>query len=543
MARLVIVRNGAAYQPVPGDTVVAANDVPSWAARVGPLRALLRYREAAIMTPTLAHMGRPFALALVARAATHGPVYIADEAGQRRSIGAADLARWAGQVAAEPLLRRSFVRSVAANVDAEFARLGGPRRRFDAAGFCAFLRTDLSFAVRAGGSVGHIAGVINNLARFGARPVFITTDRVPTVDESIETHLVGTSERFWNAAELPTFVMDDEFGRVAARVLDARPPGWIYQRHSLNNFAGVRLARRFSVPLVVEYNGSEIWVSRHWSGRPLKYEALSVRIEMLNFAAADLVLVVSDPIRCELVDRGVSADKVLVNPNGVDPDAYSPAVDGSGVRARYELGQSLVFGFIGTFGAWHGAEVLAEAYNRLAARRPDLRGSTRLLFIGDGPRLPATRAIVDAGPAPANVRFTGLVAQRDGPAHLAACDVLVSPHVPNVDGSPFFGSPTKLFEYMAMGRPIVASDLAQIGDVLAHGDTAWLVEPGSVESLERGMEALADGAPLREALAARARAAAVARHSWRQHTRRVLDALAEVADATPLTPAAPAATR
>ena len=58
--------------------------------------------------------------------------------------------------------------------------------------------------MRAGGSVGHIAGVVNNLAHFGVRPVFITTDRVPTVDQSIETHLVGTAERFWNAAELPT---------------------------------------------------------------------------------------------------------------------------------------------------------------------------------------------------------------------------------------------------------------------------------------------------------------------------------------------------
>ena len=337
--------------------------------------------------------------------------------------------------------------------------------------------------------------------------------------------------------------MDDEFGRFAAHVLEARPPGFIYQRHSLNNFVGVRLARRFGVPLVVEYNGSEIWVSRHWSGRPLKYETLSVRIEALNFAAADLVVVVSDPIRHDLIARGVSADKVLVNPNGVDADMYSPAVDGSSVRARYDLGTSLVFGFIGTFGAWHGAEVLATAYNRLVVRRPDLRQATRLLFIGDGPRLPATRAIVDAGPAPANVRFTGLVAQREGPAHLAACDLLISPHVPNVDGSPFFGSPTKLFEYMAMGRAIVASDLAQIGDVLAHGDTAWLVEPGSAESLERGMERLADSAPLRGALSAHARAAAVTRHSWREHTRRILDALIEVAGATPRTPALPAATR
>ena len=55
--------------------------------------------------------------------------------------------------------------------------------------------------------------------------------------------------------------------------------------------------------------------------------------------------------------------------------------------------------------------------------------------------------------------LTGLVPQEDGPEHLAACDILASPHVPNADGTPFFGSPTKLFEYMAMGKGIVASNL------------------------------------------------------------------------------------
>jgi glycosyltransferase involved in cell wall biosynthesis len=519
------VRNGAVHRPLPDDIVVTAAEIGSWTLRGGPLRAILAHREAAVVTPALCQAGRPFALALLARASSRGPVYLLDEAGERKPILVRELARWMREIAAEPMLRGSLVRAVRAEVDRAFASLGAERRVFDPARGCAFLRTDLSFGIRAGGSVAHIAGVINNLSHCGIRPIFITTDRVATVDAAIETHLVCASERFWSYRELPSLVMDDAFRRRAEGVLDRRPPGFIYQRHSLNSFAGVRLARRYGVPLVVEYNGSEVWVSRHWSGRPLKYEALSVRIEDLNFAAADLVVVVSAPIRADLIARGVPRDKVLVNPNGVDVDMYSPAVDGSAVRARHGLATRLVYGFIGTFGAWHGAEVLADAYNRLTARRPDLRDATRLLFIGDGPRHARVRAIADAGPAPGNVVFTGLVPQADGPAHLAACDVLVSPHVPNSDGTPFFGSPTKLFEYMAMGRAIVASDLDQLGMVLKHGDTAWLVQPGDAASLEHGMERIADDAALRHALGARARMAAVGCHSWRHHTQRIVDTL------------------
>jgi glycosyltransferase involved in cell wall biosynthesis len=123
------------------------------------------------------------------------------------------------------------------------------------------------------------------------------------------------------------------------------------------------------------------------------------------------------------------------------------------------------------------------------------------------------------------VHFAGLVDQGDGPQHLAACDILASPHVPNADGTPFFGSPTKLFEYMAVGRAIVASDLDQIGDVLKHGTTALLVPPGDPRTLAAGLSRLIDDEQLRAALGAAARREAVAHHTWRAHVRRTIAAL------------------
>jgi glycosyltransferase involved in cell wall biosynthesis len=69
---------------------------------------------------------------------------------------------------------------------------------------------------------------------------------------------------------------------------------------------------------------------------------------------------------------------------------------------------------------------------------------------------------------------------------LDACDILVSPHIPLADGSDFFGSPTKIFEYMAMGKGIVASRLGQIGEVRGMMRRA-LVEPGNVPELARAI--------------------------------------------------------
>jgi glycosyltransferase involved in cell wall biosynthesis len=128
--------------------------------------------------------------------------------------------------------------------------------------------------------------------------------------------------------------------------------------------------------------------------------------------------------------------------------------------------------------------------------------------------------------------LTGAVDHERVPRLLDACDVLASPHVPLEDGSEFFGSPTKLFEYMAMGKGIVASRLGQIGEVLADGETALLVEPNDARQLSEAIQRLAASSDLRARLGAAARREAVARHTWAHNAGRVLEAYRSWAEET-----------
>jgi len=120
--------------------------------------------------------------------------------------------------------------------------------------------------------------------------------------------------------------------------------------------------------------------------------------------------------------------------------------------------------------------------------------------------------------------FAGHVQHERVPALLDACDILLSPHVPLEDGSDFFGSPTKLFEYMAMGKGIVASRLGQIGEVLADEETALLTEPADAPQLAAAILRLSSSRELRERLGAAARHASIAKHTWKHNAQRVLDA-------------------
>jgi glycosyltransferase involved in cell wall biosynthesis len=115
-----------------------------------------------------------------------------------------------------------------------------------------------------------------------------------------------------------------------------------------------------------------------------------------------------------------------------------------------------------------------------------------------------------------------MVSHHQVAAYLDASDILVSPHVPLPDGRPFFGSPTKLFEYMAMGKAIVASRLDQLAEVLKHNDTALLVNPGDVKQLMDAILLLSQDKRLRNKLGTRAREVAIAQHTWRNNVARVL---------------------
>jgi glycosyltransferase involved in cell wall biosynthesis len=230
--------------------------------------------------------------------------------------------------------------------------------------------------------------------------------------------------------------------------------------------------------------------------------------------------VVSEPLRHQVLAFGVAPAKILVNPNGVDVSQFRPRAAGAVVRQRLGLESAVVIGFSGTFGVWHGIPTLVQSMRQVLAARPDVR----FLLVGDGP----LRELIDRTAVDARVCLTGMLPHAQMPEHLAACDILVSPHGRQADGGEFFGSPTKLFEYMAAGRPIVASSVGQIAQVLEHEVSALLVPAEDPDALAAAILRLVADASLRARLGQVARLHAETKHTWRQNAERLLASLAPV---------------
>ncbi len=391
----------------------------------------------------------------------------------------------------------------------------------------ALLRTEFWFGVKAGGSVSHVAGVLTGMRRLGLQPRLWTTSLVPGLPPEIPQAELRPAPRPALVEEAAMAGFNRTVIRRLAGELRAFAPAVVYQRHGLFSLAGLALARSLGVPAVLEVNASEVWAREAWSR--LQFGRLARRMERTAFRRADRLVLISEELVPTVLELGGSRDRMVVNPNGVDVERFDPADRGESVRR--ELGvpaEAVLCGFVGTFHRWHGVLFLAGLIPELVKRRPDLH----FLFIGDGDLRPRTQASLAEAGAAAHARFTGLMSPDRVPDHLAACDILLSPHLPFEDGTPFFGSPTKLFEYLAAGRPVVASRLGQIGRIVEDGRMGRLVPPGDGEAFGAAILELASDPESRAAMGREARRAAETRYTWEANARRALSGLIALPETT-----------
>ncbi len=369
-----------------------------------------------------------------------------------------------------------------------------------------------------GGALTHVTGFLSGLVQEGARCVVFSGR---PLQAACDVHHLSGSRHLHLFREAATLSYNIRFISAARKLLVQKRARLLYQRHGRFMFAGALLSRLMGIPLVLEYNGSEDWIAKHWD--PARFSPWLRLCERVSVKAASLIVVVSNPLKQPLMEVGVPADRILVNPNAVDPDWFYPHCGGA--KLRPDLGfraEDIVVCFVGTFSYWHGVAVLEQAIRSLLDKAQPAGGQLKFLLVGDGLLAAQLRNALEPYARRGLVTFTGAIPHRSVRACLDAADILVSPHVRMPGGSPFFGSPTKLFEYMAMGKPIAASALDQIAEILEHGRTALLVKPGDAPELAEAIQRLASDAQLRIELGRNAREIALARHTWRQNARRVL---------------------
>jgi len=306
--------------------------------------------------------------------------------------------------------------------------------------------------------------------------------------------------------ELPSDRAAREQAAIAAnadlkRILEAHEPlQVIYERYSLWSFAAMEYARDTNKIGILEVNAPLVEEQQQF--RTLIDQPGAERVTRRVIAAARTIIAVSNEVANWVRQYCKDLEKVHVVPNGVNPDRFpddqTPYLQNSP--------DTFTVGFLGTLKPWHGLPLLISAFDLLYTEDP----TWRLLIVGDGPALGEIVRQKEASAWKDAIHLTGPVRPEDVPGMLASMDVAAAPY----PAGKFYFSPLKLYEYMAAGLPIVASNVGQICDVIQHEINGLLSPAGDTTALAENLKRIRLDHELRKRLGRSARTTALLKHTW-----------------------------
>ncbi|MGA8398913.1 MAG: glycosyltransferase family 4 protein [Stellaceae bacterium] len=283
-------------------------------------------------------------------------------------------------------------------------------------------------------------------------------------------------------------------------------PDCVYERYNLFFFGGVALKFLRGLPLYLEVN-APLADERAAHGN-LAMTRLARVLERWVWRKADRLYPVTKVLADYAVTLGVRRDAITINPNGVDLGQYTASPVESASSGTVTLG------FVGFLRPWHGVEsvisMLAEWQDA-----PDFH----LVIVGEGPARQQLESLARATRIAGKVTFLGLVPRDRLTAVIRGFDIALQP------SAVAYASPLKLFEYMALGRAIVAPDQPNIRELLTHDRTALLFAPDNRDALRNAVARLVYRPQMRRQLGDAARLALIERdYTWCGNARRIVAA-------------------
>ena len=288
----------------------------------------------------------------------------------------------------------------------------------------------------------------------------------------------------------------------------------ILHAHSpaLNALAALHAGKRFGIPVVYEVRA--FWEDAavdHGTSRAggARYR-LTRAMETYALQRVQAVTTICEGLRGDIVARGIAADKVTVIPNAVDIEKFSVgATPDAQLKTHLGLGGARVLGFLGSFYAYEGLDLLIQALPRLLARAPDIR----LLLVGGGPQETQLKQLAQTLNVADKIVFTGRVAHDQVNRYYDLVDVLVYPrHSMRLTE---LVTPLKPLEAMAQGRLLAASDIGGHRELIRDGETGVLFRAEDPQALADKVLALLDDKARWPALRAAGRHFVETERNWR----------------------------
>lgn len=288
-------------------------------------------------------------------------------------------------------------------------------------------------------------------------------------------------------------------------------PHFIYERYGLYGWAGIKLAREFSIPIIVEVNS---FLAEKEKNR-LHFSRLAKSLETAILKRAEAICCPSKIMRSLLVERGIREEKILVTPNGINIEKFDINQDGREIRRLYGLEGKVIIGFVGSLRNFLGIYTILESARQVLSQRKDFH----FMVVGEGGAFSDMERYIQENSLADRFTLTGGVPHSDIPRYIAAMDIGLAPYRYR---KPFHNSPMKISEYMAMAKPVIASAQGQIKDVIEHRENGLLIEPDDSDGLTRAILELGGDKSMMRNMGLNARATVETSYTWEANARKVL---------------------
>lgn len=301
---------------------------------------------------------------------------------------------------------------------------------------------------------------------------------------------------------------------------------FIYERYSLYGVAGLIMAKRVKAPFILNYESPIVYEMTNFG--KIWFPGIALKIENKLLFHADAVVVQTNILKQYLLSRGVDRGKVFAIPNGVNAEKFDPSLcDRNMIRDKYALRDKVVIGLSGNFRPWHGVDVLAEAALLATKERKDLH----IFLVGHGQRdiRDYLRNFIRDNNMESHITITGNIPYDEIPLYISAMDITVAPFVKQTisESEFFYGTSLKIFEYMAMEKPIITSRIGEIPLFIRDGENGVLTEPGNPVELKDKILMLVGNEELRNLLGKNARTIAM-KYTWEKKAEKTIDVYKQV---------------
>lgn len=309
-----------------------------------------------------------------------------------------------------------------------------------------------------------------------------------------------------------------------AKSMEERPQILHGASNHWNGLATVSTANRLGIASIYEVRG--LWEvtrgSRDFEWAKGGMYRFMARMEADAAANATHVLAITQALKDELISRGVDGEKITVVPNAVDAQRFTPQPRDAELEAQLGFQGKTVIGYIGSVLDYEGLGLLIEVAERMRTQRDDFV----VMIVGDGAELERFQSEVETRELRDVVRFLGRVPHEDVERYYSLVDIAPFPRLPLPVCE--MVSPLKPFEALAMGKAIVASDVAALAEIVQPGVTGLLHRKGDVDDLTAKLTELVERPELRAQLAANGLSWVREHRQWNDMAERVSEIYMEL---------------